>query len=420
MKRTRSAAARIGIVVSLAIFAALWISMPLAVIFGGDAFPLNTFAPSGRWAQVIQNLSIPVFAIAGVVFVGVLGTVLWAIMRYRQKDEPELDTTPMPRQVHGNTVAEITWTAIPAAILAVVAVFTAITILDLAAEEPDSVQVEVFGQQWWWGFRYDVNNDGRFDGADDVETAAEMVIPVGRPVQLTVTSNDVIHSFWIPMLNGKRDAVPGQVNSWKLQADEPGVYRGQCTEFCGLSHANMRMLVRAIPAEDFDAWIAEQQRPAAEPTSELAKAGLEQFRNNCASCHLIDGVSNEQLAENPPALVAGIAPDLTHLMSRGTFAGSIFNLKYPNAPDGSNPFGPNDRPFGATCTEETLFECGDPTDVALPGNPDNPLYRPALEAWLRNAPAVKPMAPDAGRGMPNLGLTQDQIDELVAYLETLR
>jgi cytochrome c oxidase subunit II len=275
------------------------------------------------------------------------------------------------------------------------------------------VQVEVYGQQWWWGFRYDVDEDGRFDGADDVETAAEMVIPVGRPIQLTMTSNDVIHSFWIPGLNGKRDVVPGTVTTWKLQADAPGVYRGQCTEFCGLSHANMRMLVRAVPADEFDRWIANQQRPAAEPTDELAQEGLEQFRNNCASCHLIDGVNNEQLAETPAALVAGIAPNLTHLMSRGTFAGSIYNLHYPN-PEGSA----QNQPFGATCTLPR--ECGDPTDIGLAGNPDNPVYTPALEAWLRNAPAMKPMAADDGRGMPNLGLTQDQIDALVAYLKTLK
>lgn len=414
MKRFNSTAARIAIVASLAIFVVLWVGMIVAWVTGGDGrFPLTTLDPQGPFSTLIDNLVIPVFIIAGVVFVGVLGTVFYTIMKYRVKGDPELDTAPMPKQTHGHTAAEITWTAIPAAILAVVAVLTAVTILDLAAEEPDSLQVEVFGQQWWWGFRYDVDNDGSFDSESDVETAAELIIPVGRPVELSVTSNDVIHSFWIPALNGKRDAVPGMVSPWKIQADEPGVYRGQCTEFCGLSHANMRMLVRAIPAADYDRWIADQQKPAINPLSAQARAGLAEFNNNCASCHLIDGVNNEQLAENPAALVAGIAPNLTHLMSRGTFAGSIFNLHYPN-PEG------NDQPFGATCTMQTLRDCGDPTDVGLAGNPDNPLYRPALEAWLRNAPAMKPMAADQGRGMPNLGLTQDQINDLVAYLETLK
>jgi cytochrome c oxidase subunit II len=411
MKRFRSSAAIIGIAISVGIFVVLWVAMLVAGLTSPGRLPLNVLDPKGPYAQMIEDLSIPVFAIAGFVFAGVLGAIVVIVLRYREKGDPELDITPEPRQTHGHTAAEITWTAIPAAILAVVAVLTAVTILDLAAEEPDSLKVEVFGQQWWWGYRYDVDQDGRFDSADDVETSTELVIPVGRPIELAVTSNDVIHSFWIPGLNGKRDAVPGLSSFWKLQADEPGVYRGQCTEFCGLSHANMRMLVRAIPADEFDRWIADQQQPAAEPTDELAQEGLAQFRNNCASCHLVDGVNNEQLAENPAALVSGIAPNLTHLMSRGTFAGSIFNLHYPNPGD-------NGQPFGATCTQPR--ECGDPTDVGLAGNPDNPVYTPALEAWLRNAPAMKPMAPDDGRGMPNLGLTQDQIDAIVAYLRTLK
>jgi len=414
MKRFRSTGAKIAIIGSIALFVVLWTVMIVAALTGGnDPFQLTTLDPQGPFSTLIDNLVAPVFIIAGLVFVGVLGAILYIVLRYREKGDPELDTAPMPKQTHGHTAAEITWTAIPAAILAVVAVLTAITILDLAAEEPDSLQVEVFGQQWWWGYRYDIDNDGRFDSDTDVETATELIIPVGRPVQLSVTSNDVIHSFWIPALNGKRDAVPGLVSPWKLQADEPGVYRGQCTEFCGLSHANMRMLVRAIPADEFDRWVADQQQPAAEPTTELAQQGLSEWQNNCASCHLIDGVNNEQLAENPAALVSGIAPDLTHLMSRGTFAGSIYNLHYPN------PAG-NTQPFGATCTFEDLRNCGDPADVGLPGNPDNPVYRPALEAWLANAPAMKPMAPDEGRGMPNLGLTQTQIDAIVAYLETLK
>jgi cytochrome c oxidase subunit II len=411
MKRFRSSAAVIGIAISVAIFVVLWVAMLVSGLTSPGRLPLNVLDPKGPYAQMIEDLSIPVFAIAGFVFAGVLGAIVVIVLRYREKGDPELDATPEPRQTHGHTAAEITWTAIPAAILAVVAVLTAVTILDLAAEEPDSLKVEVFGQQWWWGYRYDVDQDGRFDSNDDVETATELVIPVGRPIELAVTSNDVIHSFWIPGLNGKRDAVPGLSSFWKLQADEPGVYRGQCTEFCGLSHANMRMLVRAIPADEFDRWIADQQKPAAEPTDELAQEGLAQFRNNCASCHLVDGVNNEELAQNPVPLIAGIAPNLTHLMSRGTFAGSIFNLHYPN-PDGS------DQPFGATCTQPR--ECGDPNDIGLAGNPDNPVYTPVLESWLRNAPAMKPMAADDRRGMPNLGLTQDQIDALVAYLKTLK
>lgn len=408
----RSIVGKILILVALAIFVLVWGAMVVAA-FQYDGLPLNTLDPQGPFAQMIDDLVAPVFVIAGLVFVGVLGAVTFIAIRYRDRGDEDPDVAPMPKQTHGHTPAELTWTAIPALILAVVAVMTAITVMDLAAEEDDALEVEVVGAQWWWQFRYDVNGDGQFDGTEDVETATELVVPAGRPVQLTMTSYDVIHSFWIPALSGKRDVVPGMTTDWKIQADEPGVYRGQCTEFCGLSHANMRMLVRAVSPEEFDDWIAHQQQPAPEPTTDLEQEGLEIFEAQCAQCHLIDGVNNEQIEEGEVPLVTGLAPDLTHLMSRGTFAGGIFNLHYPN-PEG------DDRPFGATCTMEDLENCGDPTDVGLAGNPDNPVYRPAIEAWLRDAPAMKPMAPDEGRGMPALGLTPDQIDALMAYLETLQ
>ena len=411
--RARSIIGKIMIGVSLAIFVVLWASMALTAFTDTE---LTTLDPRGPSARSIQDLVGPVFIIAGVVFVAVLGVVFWASVHYRDKGED--DETPIPKQLHGKTALEIGWTIAPAAILAVVAVLTVFTIVDLNEEEPNALKVEVSGQQWWWAYRYDMSNDGagngRFDDPEDIVTATELVVPVGRSVDLTVTSNDVIHSFWIPALNGKRDAVPGLLSDSKLEADAPGVFRGQCTEYCGLSHANMRMLVRAVEPDAFDAWAAGQQQTAPEPTTELAQEGKSQFENICAGCHLINGVNNEQLAESPPSLVAGIAPDLTHLMSRGTFAGSIYNLHYPNPPEAG------DQPFGATCSADDLSACGDPTDVAEAGNPDNPFYPSDLEAWLRDAPSMKPMAPDDNRGMPNLGLTEDQIDALIAYLTTLQ
>ena len=419
MRGVKSVVGKVLIVLALASFVVLWAGIVWALLWP-DSFPLYTAAdtpgqldtldPQGPSSQRIQELVAPVFGIAGVIFVAVLGAVFAFALKYRTTDE---DRDDIPEQVHGKTVLEIGWTILPALILFVVAILTVFTIVDLEKRDDDALEVEVFGQQWWWGYRYDVDDNGSFDDPDDIVTATEMVIPTGREVSLTITSNDVIHSFWIPALNGKKDAVPGMITEWKLEADHPGTYRGQCTEYCGLSHANMRMLVRAVPPEEYEAWVANQQQPAPEPTTELAKEGKAQFESLCASCHLIDGVNNEQLAESPPSLISGVAPNLTHLMSRGTFAGSIFNLHYPNPPG-------NDQPFGATCTTDDLSQCGDPTDVGLPDNPDNPVYAPALEAWLRDAPGVKPMAPDQNRGMPDLGLTQDQIDQLVAYLETLK
>ena len=375
--------------------------------FLNDGKQLTTLAPEGPSAQSIQNLLVPVVIIAGIVFVGVMGAVLFIARRFREREDD--DPESFPEQVHGRTTLEIGWTILPAIILAGIAVATVMTIVDLNREEPNSLNVQVVGNQWWWEFRYDIDNDGSFDGPLDVTTATEMVVPVDKPVQVTTTSNDVIHSFWIPGLNGKRDAVPGMNSPWKIQADEVGNFRGQCTEFCGLSHANMRMLVRAVSASDYEAWVRNQQTDkAAVPTDPVAAEGRQVWQSLCAQCHVIKGINDAKMKETPPPLVAGVAPDLTHFMTRGTFAGSIFNLYDPVNADGTP---------------------GEASDVAAVGDPGTALTggavdrsrvnRVTLEAWLRNAPALKPMYPQGGRGMPALGLSETQIDQLVAFLETL-
>ena len=162
---------------------------------------------------------------------------------------------------------------------------------------------------------------------------------MGRQVDLKVTSNDVIHSFWIPGLNGKKDAVPGQLNDLKVEADVEGVFLGQCTEFCGLSHANMRMLVRSVSADTFDEWADNQVRDkAAEPTDPTAAEGKAVFTALCAQCHVINGVNDDPDCCSGAASCAGVAPNLTHFMTRGTFAGSIFNLYSPQGdPVEGNP-----------------------------------------------------------------------------------
>jgi cytochrome c oxidase subunit 2 len=220
----------------------------------------------------------------------------------------------------------------------------------------------------------------------------------------------VIHSFWIPALNGKKDAVPGMDTDLKMEASEPGVFRGQCTEYCGLSHANMRMLVRALSPDDYQGWLENQLRPAREPAPGTdAALGKEQFGALCAQCHVIRG-QFEKAAEETPPLVSGVAPNLTHFATRGTFAGSIFNLYSSQPPTAEDPTG------GASDRSAP----GDPGDALYGGESQFYFNRPTLEAWLRNPPAVKPMAAGQERGMPNLGLSEAQIDQLVAYLETLK
>lgn len=367
----------------------------------------TTLEPQGPAAEKINTLSNYTFAIAGVVFVIVEGLVLFVVWKFRQRKDEDPDA--LPTQIHGNTKAEIGWTVLPAVILAFLAVGTVSTILDLAEEPEDALRVRVVGQQWWWSYDYDIDGDGVHADDDvttlgiehpeeyetDIETASEMVIPVGVPVYLDIESRDVIHSFWIPALNGKKDAVPGRTHHLTLEADEPGTYVGQCTEYCGLSHAYMRMSVRALPQDEYDAWVAAQLEEAAEPTSELAQQGAEEFATLCASCHLVEGVNTDEY--QGATQVSGAAPNLTHFASRGTYAGGIFEL-YRDL-DGD----------GVIETEEIGGE----------------LDTNQLEAWLRDPPGVKPLAPNPtrgnefGRGMPNLGLSEAQIDALVAYLTGL-
>jgi cytochrome c oxidase subunit 2 len=369
--------------------AALLVPLALAIGACADDAPLDTLNPKGPEAQTIHNLVVPVFLIAGVVFVLVEFGVLWLVWRFRKRHD---DDDSLPSQVHGNTKLELGWTVLPAIVLAGVGVASVLTLLDLEDRPADAKRVEVIGQQWWWEYRYDVDGDGE----DDVVTANDLVIPAGEPVNLTITSRDVIHSFWIPALNGKKDAVPGRRQPLTIEADEPGVYRGQCTEFCGLSHAFMRMRVVALTPEAYEEWEANQLEGAAIPDDELAAEGMELFRTTCSQCHLISGEGGNEAEREEgnidgAALVAGAAPNLTHFASRGVFAGGVFDLWVDV--DGNG--------------EVDIDEIGKELNVA------------ALEDWLRDPPAHKPMAPDQSRGMPNLNLTEEQIDALVAYLETL-
>jgi len=413
---------RVGVALALivvAIVGVLYISLISDAIFGNGGKQLTTLSPHGTESQKIQTLITPVFAIAGVVFVLVFGLVLSFCLKYRDRGD---DADDFPIQRHGSTPLEIGWTVLPALILLVVAIFTVATIVSLNRTTKGALKVEVVGQQWWWAFHYDMNNDGVYTDTahGDIITATELVIPVDREVDLTITSRDVIHSFWIPALNGKKDAVPGQHHPLILQSNKIGVYRGQCTQFCGLSHANMRMLVRVVSAADFQRWVANQQKPSVQPTTDVAKAGQKIFEQQlCSSCHLIRGVNDAKIASGSAnkQLVSGVAPDLTHIATRGTFAGSIYNLYTPDSL--TNPGHP-----------------GDAAIVADPGDPGNALYGgdsapytwnvTGLSAWLRNPPLMKPMyagplvPANERRGMPNLHLTELQIAQLVAYLETLR
>jgi cytochrome c oxidase subunit 2 len=166
----------------------------------------------------------------------------------------------MPKQIHGNTALELTWTILPIILLAVIAVPTVDGIRDLARNPgDDALDVKVTGVQWAWLFEYPGIDAG---GAPLTTPIGEMRIPVGQEIDLEIHSTDVNHSFWVPKLAGKIDAIQNHTNRMWFEATEPGVYVGQCAEFCGLDHYNMRMTVIAMPPEEFDAWVAEQQAEA--------------------------------------------------------------------------------------------------------------------------------------------------------------
>jgi cytochrome c oxidase subunit II len=385
---------------------ALALVAPLLLLLSACASdaPQDTLDPAGPIARKIDNLVNPVFIVAAVVFVLVEFGVLYLVLKFRQRKDDDPDE--LPGQTHGNTKLEIGWTVLPALLLGFVAFATLATLFDIN-DTKDDLSVQVTGQQWWWEFTYDTDGDGEFTD-EDVLTANDLVIPAGQNVGLEITSRDVIHSFWIPRLNGKKDAVPGRRQPLTINADEPGTYVGQCTEFCGLSHAYMRQRVVALPEDEFEAWLDEQQAEADEPSDEAAAAGAELFASQCSVCHLARGVNDDQFEEagdGTTELVSENAPDLTHFATRGAFAGATFNLW--------------DDLDGDHIVEAD--EIG--TDNGGVFN------RAALEAWLRDPPAEKPMDPvtpeqveagQQGRGMPNLNLSEEQIDQLVAFLETLQ
>ena len=371
--------------------------------------PQDVFQPKGENADKINNLQYMVFGIAGAV--GVIMTVLFVVTMTKFRDKGQ----PIPQQSHGKPALEITLTIIPALILSVVGVFTFRTIFDLAETKDTELVINVTGQQWWWEYDYPVQSDWGID--KPIITSGQLVMPAGAKVLIRETSRDVIHSYWIPALNGKRDAVPGRIHTLRLEADNPGIYAGQCTEFCGLSHANMRMEAVALSKDDFATWVKNQQaayKPPAEGT--LAKEGELVFLNQCVRCHQVNGLKKADgtaaIAAPDENVYAGAAPNLSHLMSRNTFAGATWDLLKKECR--GDVWEAKSEEFGAKYLEGVNADCLNEVD---------------LRRWLRNAPAMKPMYADPTkleptdgkyRGMPYLALSESDIDKLVAYLLTLK
>jgi cytochrome c oxidase subunit 2 len=286
-------------------------------------------------------------SMAAVVFVIVEGGIIFAVIRFRHKKEDSSE----PDQVHGNIPLEIIWTVIPVLLVIILFILTINTMNGIAAPPAATtdIKVNVVGHQWWWEFDYPDQK---------ITTADELVIPVGQPVQITLTSADVVHSFWVPELAGKTDVVPGQTNHMWLTADHAGTFAGQCAEFCGIEHALMRMNIVAVSEADFEAWVKNQKTPAAAPQTALEIQGQKLVVGGaCAACHTIDGTT----------MKGKIGPNLSHLYSRSTFAGAVFPLNDTN-----------------------------------------------LSAWLKDTQAMKP------GNLMKIQLPDSQIPAILAYLKTLK
>jgi cytochrome c oxidase subunit 2 len=332
--------------------------------------PQDTLDPDGPIARKEDNLFFFVFVIATLVFILVQGLLIVTVVRHRHRPG-----RPDPIQVHGNTKLEFGWTVIPALLLVGVAFPTVFTIFDVAKEPKKNVlPVEVYGHLWWWEYRYPTLG---------ISTANELHIPTKTDIRLSLHSIEpglpkpkdakedefaagVIHSFWVPRLAGKQDVVPGRTNKLTIRADREDEYLGQCAEYCNLSHANMRLRVISMNQQRFDQWVADQKAPIQQPTGGDAAAGLALFKGKgtCIACHTMQGVEGA---------VARVGPNLSHLMSRKTFAGATFEI-----------------------------------------TPEN------LHKWIENPSAMKPMRPEKGTGMPKIPLSDTEISQLVAFLETLK
>ena len=398
--------------------------LPLLLVACSGQYPNTTFTnltdfnrdANGLWNLMIW-LGIGVFVLVELLLV-------YVMFKYRRREGG-----PEPEHVHGNTKLELTWTVLPAVVLAIITVPTVKSIWRFQSGAPaNALQIDVIGHQWWWEFRYPEQN---------ITTANELYLPIGRPVNFTLRSFDVIHSFWIPNLAGKRDLMKNRTNTLWFTPDSatPQAFNGSCNEYCGASHANMRFRAYTVAPADFDSWVAGQQASAvgsaapATPTDTGAAAATpvaqtppapapgymfpaEQlpahvipktpipagltFDDNllangdpqrgstafisCVGCHTVRGTMARGV----------IGPDLTHIASRHTIAGGLF---------------PNDPPH--------------------------------LARWIKNARRKKPQH-GSGFSMPTLGegqvdpvtkatitrslggLSDQQISDIVAYLRTLR
>jgi len=305
------------------------------------------FVSSSAQADEINRLFLGYLILSAIILGVVLFMVIGGIIKYRESKRGG-----KARQVFGNKKLELVWTIIPFVIVTVL-FFISLQVMEninepvVNGKKPD---IEIIAHQWWWDMRYP---------KQDVTTANELHIPTGKKLLMRIQSADVIHSWWVPALGRKIDAVPGHNNFGWVEADSSGVYEGTCSEYCGNQHAWMRIKVVAEPQAEFDRWIQHQKQTALQPKGEQARQGELLFQTKtCGNCHAISGT---------PAN-GRIAPDLSHIASRETLLSGMMLNKKEN-----------------------------------------------LRKWLENPQNVK-----KGSNMPNFLMSDKEVSELVAYLEQLK
>jgi cytochrome c oxidase subunit 2 len=248
--------------------------------------------PAGPGARHIATVWWTMFALAVVVYIVVGGFIVWSALRGRRSEDGRSSA------ISDHAFIWIGGIAAPVVILAVLATMTVRAATALDRPRGAALRVDVVGYQWWWQVVYP---------KQAIVTANELHVPVGRPIEVALKTADVIHSFWVPQLNGKLDLIPDHVNTLRFRADKPGVYRGECAEYCGLQHANMNFVVVAVPPAEFERWVTRRQQTPPGPTDELTARGQAAFmRAPCAGCHAIKGTT----------AVGSVGPDLSDVGAR--------------------------------------------------------------------------------------------------------
>jgi cytochrome c oxidase subunit 2 len=331
--------------------------LPLMLLAGGCQGIQSVSDDAGREAGLIWSLFVLFGIVTAIFYVAVIAFLVAAYWRRGGSNQDGLpDEGGGTREGSLRTVFFI-WTGAvigSLSLLALASFFTDRSLAGIRPADKHAVGIELVANQWWWDVRYQYG-----DTSKNIRTANEIHLPVGVPAMISLKSNDVIHSFWVPNLAGKQDLIPGRVNDIVLMPRRIGHYRAQCAEYCGLQHAHMALDVIVESAADFQLWEAAQRQPAPAPATPLAQAGYAYVTSReCSTCHNIAGTSAN----------GTVAPDLTHVAGRRTIAAGTL-----------------------------------------------PMSRAGLYAWIADPQGVKP-----GNNMPYVGLNADELHAVAAYLETLK